>query len=278
MGQDARLLFTMTTPEGELVDLRECYGSCGSEDVAEPFDAIGDASCGIQLRMRELSGYSPDDQVHSVYVEVLNATAGYVRSLSLPDDIVRNPGVYLEEWGLFTSDGRLLFSNQCVTFVRRGLFGLGDDPNKRNLGPPTIEEIRLSLRDNSPADNTLLDDVEFDAAEISQAVLRPLQYWNEIPPPIRPIQTTKTFPFREMWLLGIQGYLLEMAAHHYRRNQLAYSAGGISVDDKNKEQYYSNAAARTLQRFQDMARAKKIEINISMFSGSLGSPYSGLFY
>ena len=72
--------------------------------------------------------------------------------------------------------------------------------------------------------------------------------------------------------------MLETAAHNYRRNQLAYSAGGISVDDKNKEQAYSAASARLMQRFQDMTRAKKIEVNISLFSGSIGSPYSGLFY
>ena len=120
--------------------------------------------------------------------------------------------------------------------------------------------------------------VEFDAAEMTQAVLRPLQYWNEIPPPIRPAQTTKTFPFREIWMLGIQSYLLEIAAHHYRRNQLAYNAGGVAVDDKNKEQYYTAASERLRQRFQEMARAKKIEINIALFSGSLGSQYSGLFY
>lgn len=278
MGQDARLLWNMTTPEGELVDVRACYESCGSEADATAFDAVGTPSCGVELRMRELSGFNPDDVVHAIPVEILNGATGYARSLSLPDDITRNPGVYLEEWGLFSFDGRMLFSNQCITFVRRGLFGISSDPNKRNLGPPTIEEIRLSLRDNSSADNTLIDDVEFDAAEISQAVLRPLQYWNEIPPPVNPIQTTKTFPFREIWLLGIQAYLLEIAAHNYRRNQLAYNAGGISVDDKNKEQQYTVAASRALQRFQDMARAKKIEINISLFSGSLGSPYSGLFY
>jgi hypothetical protein len=172
----------------------------------------------------------------------------------------------------------MIFSNQCCTFVRRGLFGLSNDVSKRNLGPPTVEEIRLSLRDNSPADNTLLDDFEFDAAEIAQAVVRPLQYWNEIPPPLRPAQTTKTFPFREMWLLGIQANLFSIAANNYRRNDLQYTAGGVAVADKAKEQVYAAAGGRLMQEFQGMLRAKKIEINISMFSGSIGSSYGGLFY
>jgi hypothetical protein len=98
------------------------------------------------------------------------------------------------------------------------------------------------MRDNGPADNSLLDDVEFDAAEITQAVLRPIMYWNETPPPIQPLLTTKTFPFREMWMVGIQSYLFDMVSSHYRRNQLAYNAGGLSIDDKNKEQQTENFA------------------------------------
>jgi len=279
MGQDARLLWNMKDLSGSYLDLSAYVNECSASSEAEPFDAVGNVTCGVELRVRELSGYDPNkDPVYCVSVDIVNASEGLVRSQPLPDGVVRSAGVYLEEWAVISSDGRMLFSNQCITFVRKGLFGLSSDTNLQNLGPPSLEEIRLSLRDNSPADNMLLDDIEFDAAEISQAVLRPIQFWNEIPPPVRPVQTTKTFPFREIWMLGIQSYLLEIAAHHYRRNQLAYNAGGIAVDDKNKEQAYLATARQLTARFQEMARAKKIEINISLFSGSVGSPYSGLFY
>lgn len=279
-GQDARLLWQFKAADGSFIDLQNCQGCVDSrsESLEEDFDAIGTPDCSVQLRMREISGYSELDVIHCIDVDILNSAEGKVRAASIPEEIIRAPGVYLEEWGIFTSDKRMLYSNQCCTFVRRGLFGLSSDTSKRNLGPPSIEEIRLALRDNSAADNLLLDDLEFDAAEISQAVLRPIQFWNEIPPPIRPMQTTKTFPFKEMWMLGIQSYLLELAAHHYRRNQLSYSAGGVSVDDKNKEQYYARTAEHMRQRFEEMVRAKKIEINISSFSGSVSSAYSGLFH
>lgn len=280
MGQDARLLWNFKNPAGELVDLTEVLADCdvGSTD-GTTFDGISSPTCGATLRVRELTGVDfQQDLIHSVDVTIVDATTGLVRANALPDAIIRAPGVYLEEWAIFTPDGRMLFSNQCCTFVRRGLFGVDNDPSKRNLGPPTLEEIRLSMRDSAPQDNMLLDEVEFDAAEISQAVLRPIMYWNETPPPIQPLMTTKTFPFREMWLLGIQAYLFDIAANHYRRNQLAYSAGGVSVDDKNKEQQYLATSNRLLMQFREMLRAKKIEINISMFSGSLGSPYSGLFH
>jgi hypothetical protein len=59
---------------------------------------------------------------------------------------------------------------------------------------------------------------------------------------------------------------------------LQYTAGGVAVADKAKEQVYAAAGGRLMQEFQGMLRAKKIEINISMFSGSIGSSYGGLFY
>lgn len=277
MGQDARLLWEFKDSNGDPVDLSVCIADSEDSETAEAdFDLTGTPEK-VELRMREATGNCSTDKVHVIAVEVIDGPAGLVRSAALPEKIVREPGLYLEEWGVFTSDVRMLFSNQCCTFIRRGLFGL-ESTNKRNQGPPTLEEIRLALRDNSAADNLLLDDVEFDAAEIAQSVIRPVNYWNEVPPPIKPMQTTKTFPFKEIWMLGIQSYLLETAAHHYRRNHLAYQAGGLAIDDKNKEQAYAAKAQEMRFRFQELARAKKIEINISLFAGSTGSAYSGLFY
>jgi hypothetical protein len=281
MGQDARLEWVMRTPSGDAVNLTDCANSCASTSGSseEKFDALGTPECGITLRIRELTGLSPtQDPVQSVTVDITTAATGNVRAQVLPNAIIREPGIYLEEWALFTSDGRMLFSNQGLCFVKRGLFGLSTDTGKYGLGPPSPEEIRLTLRDSAAADNYLLDNVEFDGAEIAQAVLRPVQYWNDIPPPLRPALTTKTFPFKEIWLKGIQAYLYRMAANTYRRNRLSYNAGGVAVDDQNKEQEYAAAGSSMLREFQDMVQAKKVEINIAGFSGSVNSQYGSMFY
>ena len=280
MGQDARLDWVMRTPNGDPVNLTDCANSCSSTSgTDEKFDALGTPGCGVTLRIRELTGLNPSqDKVHAVCADITSAATGAVRAQALPDAVIREPGVYLEEWALFTSDARMLFSNQALCFVNRGLFGLSTDTSQYALGPPSPDEIRLTLRDNAAADNYLLDNVEFDGAEIAQAVLRPIQYWNEIPPPLNPAMTTKNFPFKEMWLKGIQAYLYRMASNTYRRNRLAYNAGGVSVDDQNKEKEYSSAGAAMLREFQDMVQAKKVEINIAGFSGTIGSQYGNLFY
>lgn len=276
-GQRARLLWNFHNIDGRVLNLDECATCATSESapVEIDFDGLANVPFGPVLRIRELSGYdSSNDPVYTVNVEVLDSAQGLVRAEPLPQKLVRRPGVYLEEWAWFGPEGDMLFSNQCCTFVRRGLFGLTNQSRQQNLGPPSLEEIRLALRDNSAVDNTLLDAVEFDSAEIASAVLRPIQYWNEIPPPLVPLQTTCSFPFREMWMMGIQAHLLEIAAHHYRRNALAYSAGGVTVDDKNKEQPYTAAAMMRIQQYQELMRVKKIEINMRSFSGAIPSTYN----
>jgi hypothetical protein len=280
-GQNARLLWNFRDPEGRLIDISDCsFGPVCDESESEfAHDVVSDVVAGPVLRLREITGFNPQiDCVITVPVHILDPVQGLVRSAPLPASIVRAPGIYLEEWGFFSTAGDMLFSNQCSTFVRRGLFGLTDSARTNPLGPPTIEEIRLSLRDNAAPDNPLLDDVEFDAAEIASAVVRPIAFWNEVPPPLGCAMTTKTFPFRELWLLGIQAHLLELAAHHYRRNQLAYNAGGIAVDDKNKEQPYMASAMRLIQRYQELMVAKKISINMQGFGGAVDSAYSYNYY
>ena len=104
----------------------------------------------------------------------------------------------------------------------------------------TIEEVRLGLRDISPQDNFLLDDVEFTDTEIMWAMRRPVLLWNETTPYLRRYTyTPSAFPFKYTWLNAIKAELYILAAGAYMRNSLPYSAGGLSVNDKDKYQQYA---------------------------------------
>lgn len=231
----------------------------------------------FELRIREVTNAMPSSNpVVAVSVSIDDAISGAVSSDYLPEVITNTPGIYQEEWGVYEA-GYLIFSSKCFLFVNRGLFSSASNQNQLETGPPTLDEIRLSMRDHV-TENQLLQNYEFDAAEIVQAIVRPLQYWNELPPPIQPLATTITFPFRELWLQGIQAYLLETAAHHYRRNHLPYSAGGVSVDDRQKDNPYTQAHMRLRAQFEKACQTKKIEINIGLFSEHVSSPYSRYFY
>jgi hypothetical protein len=64
-----------------------------------------------------------------------------------------------------------------------------------------------------------------------------------------------------------------MVAEQYRRNQLNYSAAGLSVDDQNKEGSYEQAGQIRWQAYREWVRSKKAEINLESGYGEIGSTY-----
>lgn len=130
-----------------------------------------------------------------------------------------------------------------------------------------IAEIRLLMRDKCAEDNFLLDNIEFSDTEIALALRRPVDYWNEQPPPIGEF-TPSNFPYRYNWANGAIGELLRIASLNYERNRLRYSAGGLTVDDKDKSAAYLQAAQQYLAEYRAWVHHKKIQINMENGFGS----------
>lgn len=128
----------------------------------------------------------------------------------------------------------------------------------------SIAEIRLAIRDKCSEDNFLLDNIEFTDTEIAWAITRPIDYWNEALPPLGQKHTysTSTFPFRYNWLSGAVGELLLLAAHHYRRNNFRYQAGGVSVDDKAGADTYEATGRDMIQQYRGWVATQKRSINV----------------
>ena len=179
------------------------------------------------------------------------------------------PGIYIAEVGLIGNQDAFIFSNVFMLYLEPSLF----HPTQLT-GPPSLAELRLSLRDSSPTENRLLDSVTFDDAELGLAVMRCVQYFNETNPPLTPQFDTKNFPWRYHWCLGASGLLFRMLAEYYRKNELAYSAAGISVDDFNKAPLYEQAADGRWKEYKEWVLRKKIEINSDAAWGNAPSPYS----
>lgn len=128
-------------------------------------------------------------------------------------------------------------------------------------GTITLPEIRLAIRDVCPEMNFLLDAVEYEDSELMWAIRRPIEYWNEIPPPVR-IFSMENFPFRYHWMEAAIGELMRMIATWMRRNELDYSAAGLSVKDTNSAPEYMKMGMDRLNEYKAFVRQKKIEINI----------------
>lgn len=262
-GQCATINWQMHDPEGRPVDLTAVNLTNGPAE---------NDNYAVVLRLKEQisagSGKAPVQLIGTI----TDAATGQVE-FNLTKSMVGLPGIYYAEVALITveEDSRAtpcgIFSNIFSLIISRSTLGRATPG-----GPPSIAEIRLHLRDSAPGESFLLDNVMFDDAEIALAIQRPVQYWNEMPPPLENF-TTQNFPFRYHWLEGICANLFFMVAEQYRRNQFDYVAGGIQVNDQNKEQNYERAGQTRWQMYREWVRGKKAQINLESCYGEVGSVY-----
>jgi hypothetical protein len=170
--------------------------------------------------------------------------------------------------GIFVGDIQVTDEADDVVFVRRLFVEI--EPNQtgvNGLYPLSIAEVRLALRDETPDTNYLLDDVEFTDKEIAYCICRPVDLWNETPPQLQSYSYA-TFPFRYHWTQAVIGELLKLAGRHHVRNDLDYSAGGISVRDDAKWKTYLELGNRKLAEFKEWMALKKSEMNFTLGWGS----------
>lgn len=266
--------FQFLDTAGNPVDIDEyCDFPAGSQ---VPQGAQGvQAPCipDIKVRLREVIALNL--KIYEVTCLIIDAAIGLVQ-FTVPAAIVKNPGVYLAEFAVFLPDLDVMsFTNKCYLWVDRGLFGT---PLHPHAGPPTLDEVRLYVRDNAPEENLLLDDFEFDLAEICQSTENGVRYWNESQPPIRLVYDTTTYFIRDKWLTYIAGHMFICASHRFRRNQLAYQAGGIAIDDQNKYQMYMQTGMAMQQDYKEWVKQKKVQLNCEAAITGTGSPYGSLAY
>jgi hypothetical protein len=263
-GQCATIEWQLHDKDGNPVDLTPCGLAIES---SEPLFKV-------TLRLKEQLALGNARPVQSVDAVMVDAGAGNVAA-TLTQNMVNTPGVYYGEMALISIPAEaadtpcVVFSNTFYIIINRSTFGPGGDMG----GPPSVAEIRLHLRDSSPAESYLLEHLMFDDAEIALAIARPVMYWNEIPPPLDMVYNTQNFPFRYHWLEGICANLFMMVAEQFRRNQLSYSAAGVNIDDQNKEGSYERAGQARWQAYREWVRATKASINLESCYGEVTSAY-----
>ena len=226
------------------------------------------ASTTVKAKFKDAVTITSAADVVSADCTITTAADGEIRC-ELPAVVKNTPGIYIGEFAVMDASDRMLFSNTLWIVVDEGLFGSLND----SVGPPSMAEIRLFLRDFSQ-ENELLDTVDFDMSEIAAAITLPVRFWNEILPPLNRTYSSQNFPWRYHWLIAICANLFSIAAEHYRRNRLQYSAGGMQIDDKNKANEYEQKAAQMKQEWEQFARTKKVSLNVSAGFGTTASSYN----
>lgn len=237
----------------------------------------------VVLRLKEQLSLGYGLQPVQVDATVTDAETGAVTA-DLTSNMVGLPGIYYGEMALISVPAEsaqkpcVIFSNTFSVIINRSTFGSASAGTNQAGGPPSIAEIRLHLRDSAPGESFLLDSLMFDDAEIALAIARPVMYWNEVPPPLDLQYNTQNFPFRYHWLEGICANLFLMVAEQFRRNQLDYSAAGMTVNDQNKEANYERAGQTRWQAYREWVRATKASINLENCYGEVSSTYKYAAY
>jgi len=140
--------------------------------------------------------------------------------------------------------------------------------------PINIGEIRLVLRDTVPEANNLLLQFEYSDTEIAFCIMRPVEEWNEMLPPVKTF-TGATFPYRENWRKAAAGYLMRTASRKYLRDDLEYSAGGLSINDNRKWDAYGKLGQVLIDEWQTWAKQEKVRLNSQACYGNIGSAAFG---
>lgn len=277
-GTHVKINWYIVDPKGQPVDLTGCGFPCLPSSSSESSNVLISSSASaseclsLRFRLREnLSITEPLRAAQNEFpIELVDAEKGHV-TIELNKQATNTAGIYFGEVAVLGVNNEILFTNVFYVIIERGQFGV-----TQQGGPPTFAEIRLHLRDSSPAENRLLDTLKFDDAEIAMAISRPVDYWNESPPDIGVRFTTQNFPWRYHWLEAIVANLFLIAAEQQRANNLVYSAAGVQVNDQNKEMPYEQAAARRMKEWKDFVTRKAAEINLNMAYGGIGSSYGRL--
>lgn len=224
----------------------------------------------VDIRYREASGYNLNvygpDTGDTPYL----TPDGLSVVLPVPVELRDNPGVYDAQVRVVDANAVERNRSSFLLAVDRGLWLSAGTVPSGVKGPPTFDEIRTSLRDH-PGVNRLLQNFEFDLGEIGQSIVWAVQTYNQTSPIGSCNYTTVSWPsaWRRQLLDGCLSYLFNTASTYFRRGHLPYSAGGLQIDDLNKENEYDKAAMAYRTRFEEWCRLTKTRMSIDAGWGSV---------
>ena len=251
---------TLRWPNGQPIDLTQ-FDIVDSSSTSSSSPLVD----GVLIVIKEM----PQD--HQIWAEgeadVIDAQAGLVEFDYSPVAVTKRSGVFTAEAQIW-EDGVIRKIYPFFLIINPSLSGGASDSNQTL----SIAEIRMTLRDVDPESNFLLDELDFKTNEIALMIRRAVDYWNEIPPPLGSYKTTN-FPWRYHLSIGVIGLLHQTASIYKMRNNLDYSAGGVTVADTIKWQQYENIGTRMWDTYREWVRNKKIQLNIEGGYLQLGSGY-----
>lgn len=255
-GVPATLLWEIRDNNGNPIDISTVLGHTVS--------SVGGGQ--IIFRFNDATGGS--SEIMQVIGEVVDAGAGLVKA-ALPECLITTPGIFFMDVAVTDGDTAQVWDNGLLS-VERSLFG----DITQLTGPPTLRELRMKMLDYMEL-NDLTQSQEFSDSDLIDAIVYPVRDWNETPPDVARF-TTGNFPYHNHWVDAIVSELMGRKILWAIRNTLRATAGNVSTDDKGPiVEHYRNLRREMNAKWDEFKARKKVEINIGLAFGNVGSTYGG---
>lgn len=191
-----------------------------------------------------------------------------------PKEVNHRPGIHFAQFHCYDYQNKLRHVFKCCIQIQKSFQGCSKD----HFQPLTIAQVRMALYDTSGQQNQLLDDLQFSDVVIARCMKRAVKDWNQMPPQLATGQTVATFPYTANLCDGAVGYVLQMAANRYIRNQMRHSNAGLSMDDSDKGQLYLQLANSLISQWKAWVQTKKNQLNMLQCMGSISDIYFEDYY
>lgn len=135
--------------------------------------------------------------------------------------------------------------------------------------------VRAHLRDY-PQLNRLTEGVESSDRAIAHGAAMMLSDFAGTPPPLGWFEISTlldSYYFYTGCMMGTLYYVVDSVLNHYKRNELPFNDGGLSVQTDGLIPHIERQALKYEQKWEQAKRDKKIQMNIEMSRGT-GTPGS----
>jgi hypothetical protein len=267
-GAPASLVYQIRNADGTPVDLSPFFPEENPEEGPDGFF--------IKFSVADRSSVAKRCEPASI----IDLKQGKIQ-IDLPDYIYEIPCIYIFNVSIgdkttfpVTGKAKYIAPGHGVVLVEWTAFMTHlEHCRHRHRIVPSLEDVRRKL-DDFTSKNDLLQQVEFSADDIVNAMIRPVSIFNSTVPKMRRYTyNVTTFPYYDEWVLGTAGELLRISAIHYMRNKLMSQHGGIAGDEKQRDKDYMQLAELYRREYQNWVYNEKDALN-SRFDQGFGTMYS----
>lgn len=189
--------------------------------------------------------------------------------IAVPNEVSDAVGIYKLQYAVML-DGRPTSIKSALVSIEPSAW-VAQDPTLNHM--VTIDRIRTQMRDS--IGGSVVPGYEYSVEEIIHSLLRPIEFWNDTPPPNSiKFANPYEFPYTYQWMEATVSNLMRISATWYLRQSKKMTYGGsVTTDDREKYPAYLQLSDRLWQQYVMFVREMKLAIIRNQGVAVLDSAY-----